>query len=74
MANMALNTDQDLRDKRDKVSYAWLLTEDQAIEILIRMVLRQDFKRLLDGKLDASLLDDLEKTFFEIIYPTPPER
>ncbi|KAI5455794.1 hypothetical protein BGZ63DRAFT_397949 [Mariannaea sp. PMI_226] len=70
-AKLALTIDQTLRDR---VYSAWKLTGDQAIEMLTRMMVRKDFKPILDGKLDVSLLDDLEKSFFEIVYPTPPPK
>lgn len=51
-----------------------IFTEDQKTELLARMMVRQGFKGALAGRLETDLLNDLAKTFFEVIYPTPPIR
>jgi hypothetical protein len=51
-----------------------IFTEDEKTEILARMMVRQGFKSALAGRLETDLLNDLAKTFFEVIYPTPPIR
>lgn len=47
------------------------LTEGETIELLVRMLLREEFEEMLQGKLETEVLNDLTKVFFELIYPHP---
>jgi len=59
--------------ERLNVADGWsgLLDEGEMIELGTRSLVRVGFKAALAGKLGASLLDRLEKVFFEMAYPTP---
>ncbi|KAL6836938.1 hypothetical protein V8C40DRAFT_228754 [Trichoderma camerunense] len=47
------------------------LTEGETVELFVRMLVREDFEEMLQGKLETSVLNDLTKVFFELIYPHP---
>jgi len=59
---------------RARASNEQIFTEDENIELSSRMMVRQGFKGALVGRLETDLLNDLAKTSFENIYPTPPTR
>ncbi|OBT72777.1 hypothetical protein VF21_08641 [Pseudogymnoascus sp. 05NY08] len=44
---------------------------NEKIELLTRITVRSKFIEALSGKLEQSLLKDLKRVFFEILYPTP---
>lgn len=46
-------------------------TEDESIELLTRSMMQDDFKNMLEDKLETNVLNDLTKIFFELIYPHP---
>jgi hypothetical protein len=54
---------------RDDPFYKLVRTfgEENAIELGTRMMVMKRFKRALRGRLEAGLLSDLKKTFFEFV-------
>jgi hypothetical protein len=46
------------------------LSEDQNVEMLTRVLVRDKFSELLSRRLKRSILDDLESVFFNVLYPT----
>ncbi|KAK0757604.1 hypothetical protein N5P37_009618, partial [Trichoderma harzianum] len=48
-----------------------LFTKSEIIELFTRMRVQQKFQSTLRGRLEANALNDLMKTFFELIYPCP---
>lgn len=60
-------------EERLGVEKGWLrvLEKGDLIELGTRSLVRAGFKDALAVKVGASLLDRLEKVFFEMAYPTP---
>ncbi|KAL6794460.1 hypothetical protein J3E68DRAFT_406842 [Trichoderma sp. SZMC 28012] len=48
-----------------------LFTKGEIIELFTRMKVQQKFQSTLRGRLETNALNDLTKTFFELIYPCP---
>jgi hypothetical protein len=48
-------------------------TDEENIEILTRVLVRQDMDALLAGQLDGETLKELKDVLFNIVYPTYPE-
>ncbi|KAK3935077.1 hypothetical protein QBC46DRAFT_453753 [Diplogelasinospora grovesii] len=46
--------------------------EVDKLELLTRFLVRSKFKKALAGKLDARLLHEFKRIFFEFTFPTPP--
>lgn len=47
------------------------LTEGEIVELLVRMLVREDFEEMLQGTVEPNVLNDLMKVFFDLIYPHP---
>lgn len=47
------------------------LTEGETVELFVRMLVREDFEEMLQGKVEPNVLNDLMKVFFDLIYPHP---
>ncbi|KAI0474503.1 hypothetical protein F4859DRAFT_483418 [Xylaria cf. heliscus] len=50
------------------------MDHDEKVELLTRVMAKPKFKAALAGKVEASLLQDLEDVMFKMSYPTPPIR
>jgi predicted methyltransferase MtxX (methanogen marker protein 4) len=51
-----------------------LFDEGDRVELLTRMLVRGRFMNAVKGRLEASVLAELERVLFEVAYPTPPSR
>ncbi|KAL7904035.1 hypothetical protein GGI35DRAFT_464162 [Trichoderma velutinum] len=56
---------------RKEASNNLFFTKDEIIELFTRMRVRQKFRGMLRGRLETNALNDLTKTFFELIYLCP---
>lgn len=48
-----------------------ILEESEKVEFVTRMRVRSKFVKALSGNIDLSLMNDLKRVFFEILFPTP---
>lgn len=62
--------DQGLHNRRE--FHNPFFKDEEKVEVLTRVMVRPQCKRILRGRMEAGLMEKFEKVLFEVTYPTPP--